>query len=182
MLPFASRDNPSASLGSADGGGPIFWGLPQRARTKRDLVLVERPIVIIVGLRATSVPCGVNDPLKATDGFAEVHNRPVVEPDQAARVLTGYVENPAIGTGRPYSGRMVVATSSTVLEIVASENHGRLRLWISVLRGCGQSPDRRAKCWMYASNALMFCKSNIKQTRSTRLSIGGSVSRSRRIV
>jgi hypothetical protein len=65
MLPFASRDNPSASLGSADGGGPIFWGLPQRARTKRDLVLVERPIVIIVGLRATSVPCGVNDPLKA---------------------------------------------------------------------------------------------------------------------
>jgi hypothetical protein len=29
MLPFASQDNPSASLGNADGGGPLF-GPPQR--------------------------------------------------------------------------------------------------------------------------------------------------------
>jgi hypothetical protein len=44
------------------------------------------------------------------------------------------------GIGLPPSGRSVIKTSSTVREIVANENHGLLRLCVSVL-SCGQSPS-----------------------------------------
>jgi hypothetical protein len=81
------------------------------------------------------------------------------------------------GIGLPPSGRSVIKTSSTVREIVANENHGLLRLCVSVL-SCGQSPSFQARYWMYFRSGEMPCTSNIVPTKSTRRSIGGSVSRS----
>ena len=56
LKPFASQDNPSASLGNADRGGGPFLGPPPEGRLERDVRVVAAGVVGQLRRRAASVP------------------------------------------------------------------------------------------------------------------------------